>query len=40
MIKLTKEREITPYAWIHPDDDERRLWNFRNLGARENPFHQ
>jgi hypothetical protein len=24
MIKLTKEREITPYAWVHPDDDERR----------------
>jgi hypothetical protein len=24
MIKLTKEREIAPYAWVHPDDDERR----------------
>jgi hypothetical protein len=24
MIKLTPEREITPYAWVHPDDDERR----------------
>jgi len=24
MIKLTKEREITPYAGAHPDDDERR----------------
>ena len=21
MIKLTKEREIAPYAWVHPDDD-------------------
>jgi hypothetical protein len=21
MIKLTKEREITPYVWVHPDDD-------------------
>jgi hypothetical protein len=24
MIKLTKEREIAPYAWAHPDDDDRR----------------
>ncbi len=24
MIKLTKEREIAPYVWVHPDDDERR----------------
>jgi hypothetical protein len=23
MIKLTKEREIAPYVWVHPDDDER-----------------
>jgi hypothetical protein len=21
MIKLTKEREIAPYVWVHPDDD-------------------
>jgi hypothetical protein len=21
MIKLTNEREITPYPWVHPDDD-------------------
>jgi hypothetical protein len=21
MIKLTEEREITPYLWVHPDDD-------------------
>ena len=21
MIKLTAEREITPYAWVHPDDE-------------------
>src|SRR5258708_35076747 len=21
MIRLTKMREIAPYAWIHPDDD-------------------
>ena len=21
MIKLTVEREITPYAWVHPDED-------------------
>jgi hypothetical protein len=24
MIKLTPEREITPYPWVHPDDDDRR----------------
>jgi hypothetical protein len=24
MIKLTEEREITPYVWAHPDDDDRR----------------
>jgi hypothetical protein len=24
MIKLTKEREIAPYRWVHPDDDDRR----------------
>jgi hypothetical protein len=24
LIKLTKEREIAPYAWVHPDDDDRR----------------
>jgi invasion protein IalB len=24
MIKLTKEREITPYLWTHPEDDDRR----------------
>jgi hypothetical protein len=24
MIKLTHEREFTPYAWVHPDDDDRR----------------
>jgi hypothetical protein len=24
MIKLTMEREITPYVWVHPDDDDRR----------------
>jgi hypothetical protein len=21
MIKLTREREIAAYAWVHPDDD-------------------
>jgi hypothetical protein len=21
MIKLTETREITPYVWVHPDDD-------------------
>ncbi len=24
MIKLTQEREITPYVWVHPDEDDRR----------------
>jgi hypothetical protein len=24
MIKLTQEREITPYPWVHPNDDDRR----------------
>jgi hypothetical protein len=24
MIKFTQEREITPYLWTHPDDDDRR----------------
>jgi hypothetical protein len=24
MIKLTQQREIAPYVWVHPDDDDRR----------------
>jgi hypothetical protein len=24
MIKLAETREITPYLWVHPDDDDRR----------------
>jgi hypothetical protein len=24
IIRLTKEREIAPYVWVHPDDDDRR----------------
>jgi hypothetical protein len=24
MIKLTREREITPYVWVHPNEDDRR----------------
>jgi hypothetical protein len=24
MIKLTETREITPYRWVHQDDDDRR----------------
>jgi hypothetical protein len=24
MIKLTQQREIAPYARVHPDDDDRR----------------
>jgi hypothetical protein len=23
VIKLTKEREIAAYIWVHPDDDRR-----------------
>jgi hypothetical protein len=23
MIRLTVQREITPYVWVHPDDEER-----------------
>ena len=23
MIKLTERREITPYKWVHPDEDDR-----------------
>ena len=23
LIKLTMEREITPYVWVHPDDNDR-----------------
>jgi hypothetical protein len=35
MIRLTKEQNITPYAWTHPDDDERRC-TFRSLGPLTN----
>jgi hypothetical protein len=24
MIMLTQERDLAPYAWVHPDDDDRR----------------
>jgi hypothetical protein len=24
MIKLTTQREIAPYGWVHPDDEDRR----------------
>ena len=23
MIKLTENREITPYLWVHPDEEDR-----------------
>jgi hypothetical protein len=23
MIKLTQQREIAPYKWVHPDDERR-----------------
>jgi len=25
MIKLTQEREITPYVWVHPNEDNRQM---------------
>src|SRR6266436_1359554 len=25
LIRLTTEREITPYVWVHPDDDRSRV---------------
>jgi hypothetical protein len=25
MIKLTETREITPYLWVHPDEEVRPL---------------
>ena len=24
IYKLTERREITPYVWVHPNDDDRR----------------
>ena len=27
MIKLTMEREITAYIWVHPDDEEGDISN-------------
>jgi hypothetical protein len=24
MIKLTERQEISPYKWVHPDDEDRR----------------
>jgi hypothetical protein len=24
VVKLTMQREIAPYKWVHPDEDERR----------------
>jgi hypothetical protein len=26
MIKLTETREITPYVWVHPDDERCARW--------------
>jgi hypothetical protein len=26
MIKLTETREITPYVWVHPDDERCGRW--------------
>jgi hypothetical protein len=36
MIKLTMQREIAPYKWAHPDDDERRLV----LARPTSPFYR
>jgi hypothetical protein len=24
LIRLAMQREITPYKWVHPDEDDRR----------------
>jgi hypothetical protein len=34
MIELTREREIAPYVWVHPDDDERRWAELEKSGAQ------
>jgi len=31
MIKLTKEREIAPYVWVHPDDMSGRPAHSRSV---------
>jgi hypothetical protein len=36
MIKLTQQREITPYKCVHPDEDDRRCSSSRGFfGAIE-----
>lgn len=47
MVKLTEAREITPYRWVHPDDDLRLpqapliicFANFSVIGWRDAPLH-
>jgi len=36
MIKLTEKREITPYKWVHPDEDRRN--GFRSDGFTKVPM--
>jgi hypothetical protein len=41
MIKLTKEREIAPYSWVHPDEMIDGSWTFPHpspLHARARVF--
>ena len=33
MIKLTQEREITPYVWVHPDEERRKGRDLRAVRA-------
>jgi hypothetical protein len=33
MIKLTEQREITPYVWVHPDDEFRLSRGFGPIDA-------
>jgi hypothetical protein len=32
MIKLTETREITPYVWVHPDDEGEGRATFATSG--------
>ena len=37
MIKLTETREITPYVWVHPDEERSRLFLFGSATERAQP---
>jgi hypothetical protein len=34
MIKLTKEREATPYGWVHPDEARRGAFQTKDCWKR------